>query len=250
MTWQEINNKRLPFVRMGERLFRGMYGVIRGEYAKVLKGFNTPEEVLQAALGFRFDDNIVYNDYEKFYVRTSVAFAKDTVKSVRGRLELKQEDDWINEVLEYVRANVGSKITEVIRTHYKDIESIARAAVKEGIEQGWGMEKIAKRIVADQADMDLWKALRIARTETVRASNEGVMIGASELPGNKEKIWISTFDQRTREDHMAADGQRVGYHDKFNVGGELLEFPGDPNGSPENTINCRCGFEILIKAEY
>jgi hypothetical protein len=31
----------------------------------------------------------------------------------------------------------------------------------------------------------------------------------------------------------------------FNVGGEQLQFPGDPKGSPENTISCRCFSEIV-----
>lgn len=48
----------------------------------------------------------------------------------------------------------------------------------------------------------------------------------------------STDDGRTRESHAEADGQIVGINEQFEVGGELLDFPGD--GSPENTYNCRC----------
>ena len=57
------------------------------------------------------------------------------------------------------------------------------------------MDKIARAIQKTQAKMDLWKAQRIARTEVVTASNVGVKVGADELPGNKVKVWISTFDQ-------------------------------------------------------
>jgi hypothetical protein len=32
----------------------------------------------------------------------------------------------------------------------------------------------------------------------------------------------------------------VGVDETFSVGGEDLEYPGDPNGSPENVIQCRC----------
>ena len=34
--------------------------------------------------------------------------------------------------------------------------------------------------------------------------------------------------------------------DDFSVGGEQLEYPGDPSGSAENVINCKCviGYEI------
>lgn len=41
----------------------------------------------------------------------------------------------------------------------------------------------------------------------------------------------------------------VNSDDNYNVGGEQLEFPGDPNGSPENTINCRCFSEVVAKRD-
>lgn len=53
-------------------------------------------------------------------------------------------------------------------------------------------------------------------------------------------IHNSTLDNRTREDHAAADGQRVPVGTAFDVGGEPLMFPGDPAGSAAQTINCRC----------
>jgi hypothetical protein len=37
----------------------------------------------------------------------------------------------------------------------------------------------------------------------------------------------------------------VNQSDTFSVGGEQLQFPGDPKGSPENTINCRCFSEVV-----
>ena len=35
----------------------------------------------------------------------------------------------------------------------------------------------------------------------------------------------------------------------FEVGGEELEYPGDPNGSPENVIQCRCQ-ALYIDLDY
>ena len=40
--------------------------------------------------------------------------------------------------------------------------------------------------------------------------------------------------------HRAANGQTVGIHEDFIVGGAALAFPGDPAGPPEEVINCRC----------
>jgi hypothetical protein len=53
-------------------------------------------------------------------------------------------------------------------------------------------------------------------------------------------IWNAEIDDRTRQDHLDADGQEVNYNESFIVGGESLLYPGDPAGSAEQTENCRC----------
>lgn len=54
------------------------------------------------------------------------------------------------------------------------------------------------------------------------------------------KVWLTVQDDRVRPDHDDADGQAVDAGDFFEVGGEALAFPRDPDGSPEETMNCRC----------
>jgi uncharacterized protein with gpF-like domain len=259
MTWQEINNKRLPFIRMGERLFRGMYSEIRKDYIASLQNLTTPEEIIQASHDLKIDETKVQAAFERFYLKTGMAFAKWITKDGNPSIERKQADMWEEKIIEYVRSNAGLKITKTIRTHYEDIERITKTAVEEGIKEGWGMDKIARAIQSSESEMDLWKALRIARTEVVAASNEGVKVGAEDLPGNKEKVWISTFDERSRgakptdtHDHMAMDGVRVPFNEDFiTPNGNKLEFPGDPKCSdPGEIINCRCGYDIVVSSEY
>ena len=249
MTWQEINNKRLPFIRFGENVFKRMYGEIRKSFISSLQNLTTPEEITQSAINFKIDEEIVRINFIRFYVKVGMAFAKDIQKGFRGRLETKQEEDWERIIQEFVRTKTGMKITKIIQTHYQDIIDITKQSVQAGIENGWGMDKIARSISKSQGKLDFWKALRIARTEVVAASSEGIKVGAEELPGNKEKVWISTFDQRSRPEHMAMDGVRVAFNEDFSVEGEALEYPGDPKGSPGNIINCRCGYEIIVTPE-
>ena len=249
MTWEEINRKRLPFIRFGENLFKRMYGDIRRKFVSSIQNLTTPEEFTQAARSFRIDDSIVKAAYLRFYIKTGVSFAKSQVKSLRGGMEVKQEEDWEVIIREFVRTRTGKKISQVIQSETDDIIRITKNVVQQGIDEGWGMDKIARGIQKTQSEMDLWKALRIARTEVVTASNIGVKVGADELPGNKVKVWISTFDQRSRPEHMAMDGVRVALNEMFNVDGEMMEFPGDPNASAGNITNCRCGYEILVTPE-
>lgn len=87
--------------------------------------------------------------------------------------------------------------------------------------------------------MPPYRTEMIARTETIRSSNAGTQELFQEW-GVKEHEWLSTKDDRTRPDHLEADGQAVGIDQPFSVGGEMLMYPGDPSGSAGNTINCRC----------
>jgi hypothetical protein len=52
--------------------------------------------------------------------------------------------------------------------------------------------------------------------------------------------WNAVGDEKTRPEHLDADGQEVGLSDPFTVGGEQLDYPGDPAGSDWNILNCRC----------
>ncbi len=88
------------------------------------------------------------------------------------------------------------------------------------------------------------RAERIARTELHTARSAAMDKAAGWLAdtgATVRKVWISAADERVRPDHVAANGQTVGYDEPFMVGGEQLWFPGDrENGSPGNTIQCRC----------
>jgi hypothetical protein len=83
------------------------------------------------------------------------------------------------------------------------------------------------------------RAERISRTETTGAYNAGAL-DAGFVEGQRVKVWMTTGDDRTRAEHLAASGQCVPLEDTFTVGGEALEMPGDPSGSAGMTINCRC----------
>jgi hypothetical protein len=251
MTWEEINRKRLPYIRMGDRLFKSMYDSVRKQLVNELKKAQQPSDMNQVAQNITIRREDVQSAMERFYSKTTFDWAKMTAKSAGGRMETKQEDDWLAIILEYVRTKKGPGIDSIIRTHGGDIERITKTFVNQGIDQGWGVDKIAREISKAQGEMDLWKARRIARTEVVNASNEGVKIGAAELPGNKVKIWISTFDPRSRDDHMAMDGVTVPMNEMFPLpSGSMLEYPGDSaNGMPGDVINCRCGYEVVVQKD-
>ena len=80
----------------------------------------------------------------------------------------------------------------------------------------------------------------IARTESHAAANAAQITGAKASGVVDKKEWVAAGGGDTRDAHARADGQVVGIDEPFIVGGERLRYAGDPSGSAENVINCRC----------
>jgi hypothetical protein len=107
------------------------------------------------------------------------------------------------------------------------------------------MEKMNKRAVQRLLSDALAPSVqgprleRIVRTESTAAFNFDTLQRLAE-EGWTSKRWIARHDKDTRDSHAAADGQEQPLSQSFIVGGDLLMVPGDPNGSPAQTYNCRC----------
>ena len=120
------------------------------------------------------------------------------------------------------------------------------AEVLQGILQGEPMDKIAGRL-SKVTGMNETAAIRNARTMVTGAENKGRQDSYARASADGiilAKEWISTNDSRTRHSHAVLDGSIVDQDKKFENG---LMFPGDPNGRPEETWNCRCTVAAVVK---
>lgn len=81
---------------------------------------------------------------------------------------------------------------------------------------------------------------RIARTTMTSAAGSADVEAWRQTGVVQQKTWVSALQTRTRETHADAHGQTVGLDEAYIVGGEFLQFPGDPAGSAGNIINCLC----------
>ena len=114
------------------------------------------------------------------------------------------------------------------------------ASVTSSILQGKSIPGIAKDLQTRMSDMNKSSAVRTARTAVTGAQNAGRMdsyVAAEKMGIKLKKCWIATLDGRTRHSHAMLDGKVVDKDKKFENG---CMFPGDPNGAPEETYNCRC----------
>lgn len=121
----------------------------------------------------------------------------------------------------------------------------ARTSLVQGVELGEDVPALAAR-VRDAAQVTEPRSRTIARTSVISASNAASIAQARSAGVGMEKGWLATEDDRTRPAHVAADGQWVPLDDMFEVGGELLDFPGDPSGRADNVINERCSIIYRI----
>lgn len=129
----------------------------------------------------------------------------------------------------------------------------ARSVLIEASRSQWDTATVARHLT-DALDMgtattvdtlvkegSTWDAMvrRIARTEATAAHNWHALEQLAEQ-GYTGKRWVAHHDAITRDTHLAADGQTQLLSSAFIVGSEALMVPGDPQGSPAVTYNCRC----------
>lgn len=151
---------------------------------------------------------------------------------------------WIERVLAVLRGQAADRIAGIIGTSVRVIQALIDAAAAEGLSS----RDISKRIRDEIPDIAKWRADRIARTEVHAALNAGSIQGSrdmlAEVGLTAKKVWISTPDEKTRADHVSVEP--VGVDEKFDVGGDALDYPGDPSAPPGQVINCRCAHALEV----
>jgi SPP1 gp7 family putative phage head morphogenesis protein len=112
-------------------------------------------------------------------------------------------------------------------------------AITQGILQGESISRVAKRLQG-VAQMNNTQAVRTARTAMTAANNAGheaALKRAQNMGIKVKKQWLASLDNRTRDSHVALDGESVPLDKRFSNG---LMYPGDPSGPPVEVYNCRC----------
>lgn len=164
-------------------------------------------------------------------------FAQPIYEKARGRGMVTKDLDNFRRLIEQFIIGVGAtKITQISQTTERQIRQI----IQDGIAEGLGIDAIARNLRSNATVVAGVRAAVIARTETHTASQWAQVTAIRDTGLQLRKEWVAAADERTRVDHSIANGQIVGQNEKFVVGGEELEFPGDPAGSAGNVINCRC----------
>jgi len=180
--------------------------------------------------------------FQDIYGRVGSDFAFQSFRELKGEsnnieTKLDSQNEWLRFMAEWIALNGVDRIDGITLTTQRRLQ----VAIQDAIQSGEGIQQVARRIVTTGSGIaDLNRARVIARTEIISASNAGSLEGAYATGVEFQKEWLATQDDRTRDAHLVADGQRTNKDGDFLVDGEPLEYPGALNGSPANVINCRC----------
>ncbi|HEX7735350.1 MAG TPA: phage portal protein, partial [Ktedonobacteraceae bacterium] len=159
---------------------------------------------------------------------------KDTADTTQQYLNLFGPN-----VLIYLLQLSSLKVTQITETTRAEIQS----ALADGVAAGESMPELAKRIEnLYLVEIIPNRSMRIAQTEVVAADNYGSQEAAKQSGLPLRKVFLATNDSHTRPTHAAANGQKVGIDEAFDVGGAKMMYAGDASmGAPaKEIVGCRC----------
>lgn len=164
------------------------------------------------------------------------ALLKEFMREAAANLGFVYTAEMVDRLLLAHRARFTELLGDAV--HEKVAEVILRA-----FSEGWSIPQAAKGIQEAIEGTSKVTARALARTDLIGLANAGSLASARAVDPESRprfKMWLATPDERTRADHREADRQVVPLDAAFAVGGEHLQYPGDPAGSDSNVINCRC----------
>lgn len=200
------------------------------------------------------DLTVMVNEFEKNnrFLKQAIIEAVDQKTRELG---FELQDNIINQYIEEHLRNLEETWKGIAGTDLKQLKKI----IHDGLGNDKTLAEIAKTIDSkynpNSSDfMNRWRANTISRTEIGRVANSTSheYIGMAGVPS---RTWITAGDEKVRSyadspySHLEANGQEQPMKSPFIVGGEQLMYPGDPNGSAGNVINCRC-IEVPSEVVY
>lgn len=264
--WQVKARKKLLWrhfmkrVEMKERiLYNPIKQYLRNQAQKVKKAFSQVHDMSS------IDINAVFNvdehggkyarKFMSYYIDAAMKAGEAGIQASQGKLmdlniEEKQDPDVfaitpaLRKILEEMILESGTKIAKTTLTK---IERMMEKALKEN----WTVEQFTQNIWERLDGLALSRSRRIANTEMGKVENWGQLEGYKQSELVELKGWLSAFLPTSRTDHTEADAyyseHPIPLDQGFEVGGELLQYPGDPSGSPGNVIECKCATYPEVK---
>lgn len=252
---------------------------LKYQKAYEIKSYRIFHKALRASYNGLNPDGVTYDNYKTMIalnimvqpIKEAYSEVYRTVGLTHGRRvgfginrEIKRFDNdlfsrsFLNNILEWVRGNVGDRIVSVAETMSKRIGRLVEVALEQGLSTQ-EMQVFLRRKL-NEPSFTRYQALRIARTEVTTASNYAASQAAENSGIVLDKYWVATKDAKTRRkpkdqfDHLHMDGVSVAQNEAFTLRSkngivDKLQYPGDPKGSAGDIIFCRCAVAFRPKRD-
>lgn len=155
-------------------------------------------------------------------------------------------------LMDWLTTYAAKKITGISQTTEQDIMRSIVSVNEEALETDTQVQRVVA-MKARSKQISKFRADVIARTELAQAASYASKRNMEKLGAEAGvtlmKKWQPISDDRTRSDHASMAGtDYIPMGGKFDVGGEMLDRPSDPDGSAKNVVNCRCA--LLYKTDF
>lgn len=147
----------------------------------------------------------------------------------------------------YVNSKISKRLYAKLGEDVEALKKKIASTLSRGIATADSYANIARNIASD-SNVGFNRAMRITRTEGHRVQAQSAMDACYKARGAGADIvkqWDATLDGRTRPSHRMVDGEIKELEEPFSNG---LMYPGDPNGSAAEVINCRCA--LMQRGRY
>jgi len=241
--WQKAFEKQMDIAeRQNIKIVKRYY---KAEYNKGIQSFLSMNATNYENTFIPYDLVRIYRDlYENIGLRFANWYAKNFDKYLVKGVNTNEFQDFWAEKFKFLGMSIGAKrVTLVSGTAKKTLRKILTGFMADEEFMTLGANQQARVLRNTFNRYSLNQATRLVRTEATAAANFATMQSAQTIfPGSQMmKEWIASFDDRTREAHaIAGSGNPIPHSEAFLVGGDFMQYPGDPSGSAENVINCRC----------
>jgi hypothetical protein len=253
-----VERKRLKLERKYIALLEKVFNKQLNDFTKAI------EDNLYGAvysIDIYFNDVLLERALTRLWQETGEEFRIDNVEAIL--IKSINQETWVSLMSNWIATEGAEKIKTINGFTKEFVQRKLRPVLTDGVQQGLGIPEISKNIIQNvkeyQGPFSKYRAKRVARTEIVGMSNRASFMSAESagLQNNMQKFWIPYLDDNTRDSHRAMDGKpAIPLDEPFILEGQELMYPGDPNGSAEMVINCRCvigyrriGDENVLEAE-
>ncbi len=233
-----------------QRLF---YAALRQQAAPIIDIARNqgPDEALMQIPLFVSDEPLLAVFRRLIFDVGMKSSARSRTELLRRTRKADEADGWVSYFNEFIGPQMLGRKLDRIKNMTTTTQKLLNDYLSDAMGKGLSVPNIAKELQSAFSVASKSRAIMIAQTEIISASNEAAYLGAESAGIAYKKFWSTSGLTGVRESHMHAEEwsynqDGIDPHEAFDMGdGTHMMYPGDEAGGAANIINCRCSLITL-----